>query len=121
MENGTEVVKGNYKWAKGQSGNPAGRPKGTKNKITLMKIALEGDLRTRLNKDAHAVLQKAVEMALAGDTAMIKLLVDKMIPTSRSVDEEPTKERVQIFIDRLKDDRPVIAGKVISEGEFTDV
>jgi hypothetical protein len=80
-----------------------------------MKVALEADLRTQLRKDAVRVLEKAVDLALGGDTSMIKLLVDKMIPTSRSVDEEPTKERVQIFIDRLRDERPVIEGRVVND------
>lgn len=123
MENGQAVAKApSTKFQKGVSGNPLGRPKGSKNKITLMKIALEGDLRTRLAKDAHEILAKAIEMAKLGDPAMIKLLVDKMIPTSKSVDDEPTKERVQIFIDRLtKDERPVIQGRVIENDEVEDV
>lgn len=115
-----EIANKVHKWAKGQSGNPNGRPKGSRNKITLMKVALEGDLRERLRPQAHDVLQKAIDMALGGDTSMIKLLVDKMIPTSRSVDEEPAKEKVQIFIDRLPNERPAISGKVVLEGEFTD-
>lgn len=103
----------------GASGNPAGRPKGSKNKITLMKLALEGNLRKQLEHDAHDILRKAVEMAKAGDQAMIKLLVDKMLPTSRSVDDEPTKEKVQIFIDRLPErgDITVQGRKTIDNGE----
>jgi hypothetical protein len=115
MENG-QVTKTPHKFQKGVSGNPAGRPKGSKNRITLMKIALEGDLRTRLGKSAHEILERAIEMAKAGDPAMIKLLVDKMIPTSRSVDEEPSKERVQIVINRLgKEELPAINGQILEE------
>jgi Family of unknown function (DUF5681) len=108
------------KFVKGRSGNPNGRPKGSKNRVTLMKLALELDLRTRLNRDAQDILAKAVEMAKAGDTAMIKLLVDKMLPTSRSMDEEPAKEKVQIFIDRLPDRELKVEGRTITDGEYNE-
>jgi hypothetical protein len=120
MDNGQAVTKAPHKFQKGVSGNPAGRPKGSKNKITLMKIALEGDLRTRLGQSAHQILQVAIQKAIEGDTGMIKLLVDKMIPTSKSVDDEPAKERVQIFIDRLKDERTEVKGRTFEE-ESIDV
>lgn len=116
MENGKTIIP--HRFIKGKSGNPAGRPKGSKNQITIMKIALEGNLRKKLEHDAQDILQKAIDMAKAGDGQMIKLLVDKMIPTSRSVDDEPTRERVQVFIDRLGSERPAIQGRVIEEGEF---
>lgn len=117
MENGKALDKPHL-WKKGQSGNPAGRPKGSRNAITIMKLALEGDLRTRLKKDAAEILEKAIELAKNGDQAMIKLLVDKMIPTSKSVDDEPAKERVQVFIGELPNNqRPVIEGRVIDEKE----
>lgn len=107
------------RFQKGKSGNPAGRPKGSKNKLTLMRLALETDLRTQLRHDASEILQKAIEMAKAGDQAMIKLLVDKMIPTVKSSEDEPTKEKVQIFIDRLPErgDISVQGRKTVDNGE----
>lgn len=107
------------RFKKGQSGNPAGRPKGSKNKITLMKLALELNLRKQLENDAHEILRKAIELAKAGDQAMIKLLVDKMVPTSKAMEDEPTKEKVQIFIDRLPErgDINVQGRKVLDNGE----
>lgn len=91
-----------YLWKKGQSGNPAGRPVGSKNKITLMRQALEGELRAQLGPSMAAVLAKAVEMALDGDSQMIKLLVDKTLPTTK-VDENEgdLQPRVQIMIGKL--------------------
>ena len=82
-----------------------------------MKLALELDLRSRLKHDAHEILAKAIELAKNGDQAMIKLLVDKMVPTSKAMDDEPTKERVQIFIDRLPDRDVNVEGRVVAEGE----
>ena len=100
MENEVTVPKGRF--VKGRSGNPEGRPKGSKNKITLMKLALEGELRAQIKPHMREILQVAITMAQKGDTSMIKLLLDKTLPTTKAGDDEaPAKERVQIFIDRL--------------------
>jgi hypothetical protein len=94
---------------KGQSGNPAGRPKGSKNKITLMKLALEGELRTSLRGHAQEILDVAITLAKSGDTSMLKLLIDKMIPTSKALEDEiPQKEQINIAITRLPDEGVVI-------------
>lgn len=104
----------------GQSGNPAGRPKGVRNKITMMKEALEGELRAQMGPSMAAVLAKAVEMALDGNEQMIKLLVDKTVPTTKSREDEPgQKDKVVIQIGRLpdrKDESTVINGEVINDG-----
>jgi hypothetical protein len=58
---------------KGQSGNPAGRPAGSRNSATLACEAL-------LEGQAEALTQKAVALALAGDTVALKLCVDRIYP-----------------------------------------
>lgn len=91
-------------FVKGVSGNPNGRPKGSKNKITLMKLALEGELRTQMKPHMAQILSVAIQKAKDGDQSMIKLLLDKTLPTTKAADDEaPAKEKVQIFIDRLPD------------------
>jgi hypothetical protein len=50
----------------GRSGNPAGRPKGVRNRATA---ALE----KILDGDAEAILNKAVEMAKDGDPVAMRL------------------------------------------------
>lgn len=89
-------------WKPGQSGNPSGRPKGSKNKVTLMKIVLEGELRTQLGPHMADILAKAISMAKAGDPAMMKLLIDKTVPTTKASDDEANdKEKIVIQIGRL--------------------
>ena len=101
-------------FVKGISGNPNGRPRGSKNKITLMKLALEGELRSQLKQDASEILAVAVNLAKSGETSMLKLLIDKMIPTSKALEDEmPTKEKININISRLPEEKVVIDGKVI--------
>jgi hypothetical protein len=58
---------------KEQSGNPAGRPKGARNKAT---VASE----TLLDGEAEAITRKAVEMALDGDTTALRLVMERILP-----------------------------------------
>ena len=61
---------------KGQSGNPRGRPAGSRNNATLACEAL-------LEGQAEALTQKAVEMALAGDVTALKLCIERICPVRR--------------------------------------
>ena len=65
-------------WEKGTSGNPAGRPPGSRNKSTVFFEAL-------LNGHAEALLDKAIQLALQGDTAALRLCLERICP--------PRKER----------------------------
>src|ERR671931_22659 len=61
---------------KGQSGDPAGRPFGSRNKATvLMEGLLEGE--------AEAIARKAIEMAKGGDMAAIRMCMDRLAPARR--------------------------------------
>jgi hypothetical protein len=83
-----------------------------------MKLALEGELRSQLKHDAQEILKVAIEKAKAGDVSMLKLLVDKMIPTSKAMDDEPIKERVQVFVSQLAGRDSEIKGRTFNaEGE----
>ena len=61
---------------KGQSGNPAGRPKGITDK--------RAQLRSLLDPHADALINKAVEMALNGDSAAMRLCVERLVPAYRN-------------------------------------
>lgn len=64
------------RFAKGESGNPAGRPKGARNRATrAAEDLLEGE--------AEAVTRKAVELAKAGDTTAIRLCLERIMPVRR--------------------------------------
>ncbi len=63
---------------KGISGNPAGRKKGIKNKRT--------ELRGLLQSRADDLVQKAVELALEGDTAALRICIDRCIPAIKAKD-----------------------------------
>jgi hypothetical protein len=64
---------------KGQSGNPAGKPKGARDKRTA--------LRELLQPHAADLVKKAVELALAGDTTALRICIDRCIPAIKSKDQ----------------------------------
>jgi len=63
------------------SGNP-GRPKGSKNKTTVIAEAL-------LDGEAKQLTRKCIELALAGDTTALKLCMERILP--------PRKDRPVAF------------------------
>lgn len=62
---------------KGQSGNPSGRPQGSRNKATLALEALLGG-------QAETLTQKAIELALQGDTTALRLCLERICPPRKS-------------------------------------
>jgi hypothetical protein len=64
------------RFQKGQSGNPAGRPRGSRNTATLAAEAI-------LDGEAEALTRKAIEMALGGDTVALKLCLDRIYPARK--------------------------------------
>jgi len=61
----------------GQSGNPAGRPKGARHATTLAIEAL-------LDGEAEAITRKAIDAAKAGDMVAIRLVLDRICPPRKS-------------------------------------
>jgi hypothetical protein len=95
---------------KGQSGNPDGRPKGSRNATTL---ALE----TLLDGQATALTQKAIDLALTGDMAALRLCLDRILP--------PRKDRPVMFtlpeIKSAQDAAAVVSAilAAVATGEIT--
>jgi hypothetical protein len=60
----------------GQSGNPAGRPKGSKNFATRAAMVL-------LEGEVEALSRKAVDMALDGDIQALRLCLERIVPRAK--------------------------------------
>jgi hypothetical protein len=73
-ENTGEQQAGRFR--KGQSGNPTGRPRGSRNAATLAVEAM-------LDGEAEALTRKAIDMALAGDTVALKLCLERIYPARK--------------------------------------
>ncbi|MFM0501880.1 DUF5681 domain-containing protein [Paraburkholderia caffeinilytica] len=67
---------------KGQSGNPKGRPKTRGDQRTDRRE----DLRALFTARAPELVKKVLDLALAGDPAMLRLCIDKMVPSLRPTD-----------------------------------
>jgi hypothetical protein len=64
-------------WRKGQSGNPAGRPRGAKNKATLpLDELLSGE-------EIERLVQLLYKRALAGNDAALRFLLSRLFPPMR--------------------------------------
>jgi hypothetical protein len=57
----------------GQSGNPSGRPKGSRNRASSIAEAL-------LDTQAEELIKTAIQRALKGDVGCLRLLVDRLLP-----------------------------------------
>ena len=98
------------RFAKGSSGNPAGKPRGARNRTTLAAQRL-------LEGEAKRLTRKAIELALAGDSTALRLCLDRVIPPRRS----PV---VQISIPALRSTRDAVeaSARVVqaaADGEIT--
>jgi hypothetical protein len=108
-ENSTGKQRGKP-FEKGQSGNPAGKPKGTKHKATRAAEAL-------LDGEAEALTRKAIERALEGDGVALRLCLERIIP--------PRKDRPIAFtlppIEAAADAAVAMGAivKAVSHGELT--
>jgi hypothetical protein len=97
-------------FVQGQSGNPAGRPKGSRNRAA---VALE----KILDGDAESILRKAVEMAQEGDPTALRLCLDRILP--------PRKDRpISFDLPEIvtTDDLPKATGAIVAAvaaGELT--
>jgi hypothetical protein len=67
-----------HRFKKGQSGNPAGRPSGSRNKATIA-------LQSLLDAEGEEITRKAIELAKFGDATALRLVLERLIP--------PVKER----------------------------
>ncbi len=95
---------------KGQSGNPKGKPKGTRHTATQISYALmEGRL--------EQVLETVVERAVGGDITACKMIIDKVLPC-------PKDRSINIALPRIDDLKGVSFAQTkileaVSNGEVT--
>lgn len=74
---------------KGVSGNPSGRPAGSRNRVTEA-------LQTILEGEGERITRKAVELALEGNLVAIKLCLERLIPAQKQVSLDVTTSQEQV-------------------------
>jgi hypothetical protein len=63
-------------WKKGESGNVAGKPKGTRHRATTMLMAL-------MEKNAESITQTVIEAAKSGDLTAARMILDRLAPHAK--------------------------------------
>ena len=86
------------KWKPGQSGNPNGRPKGSKNKLTILREAVLANAENIVLENWEELVQCTVALAKAGDPTALKILWDRVIPAKRAIEEKSKEDKLNITI-----------------------
>lgn len=95
----TDIVRDEAgRFPKGRSGNPAGRPKGSKNRVTLMKLMAEEAVRDNHYDNMLAVAKLVIEQALEGDKDSQKLVWQSVMSKGTADDKSQGKETLRIQI-----------------------
>jgi len=97
-------------FAKGNSINPAGRPKGSLNKSTMAALAI-------MEADAETISRKAVELALGGDLTAIRIVLDRLVAPRRDRPVEIALPKIVAASDLVAAASAIV--EAITEGAVT--
>jgi Family of unknown function (DUF5681) len=94
----------------GQSGNPADRPRGSRNRKTIALEAL-------LDGESEAVMQKMITLAKMGDDVAMRLCVERMMAPRRERPVPLPLPRIESDADARRASADVM--EALAEGEIT--
>src|ERR1700733_4043508 len=105
------------KFKKGQSGNPDGRPKGGRNRATVLADQIFDDKLFGADKKAEAIIAKAIDLAVGGDTACIRFCLDRMMPIRKDRPVHFELPKMTEVKDALKASAAIVAA--VASGDLT--
>lgn len=108
-ENTDTNTRGKHLWKPGQSGNPAGKPRGARHKITVA-------IQSLLEGQAEAITQKAIDAAMEGDTTALRLCLERILPASKEIPVRIDLPSMESISDLPKVTAALIAA--VSSGEI---
>jgi hypothetical protein len=100
----------NGRFQKGQSGNPRGKPKGCRHHATRIAQAF-------LDGQAVMLAQKAVELALQGDVAALRVCLERLVPPRRDAPVSITLPVVQTTADLPGASQAIL--QAVADGQLT--
>lgn len=95
-----------------------GRPKGAKNKDTLFKELMTGKFQDIAEVNIQKTFEVLFEQAHEGNMQAIKLIMDRVIPTSKAIDLDKVSAsglKIEVNIGKLED---TVAEARVIEGDF---
>ena len=97
-------------FVKGQSGNPNGRPEGSRNKATILAQAL-------FDGQAEELIQKCIQMALDGDSTAMRLCIERLVPPRKDRPVNLDLPQMECVEDTIKAMAVISSG--VADGELT--
>lgn len=95
---------------KGKSGNPKGRPHGSKHKATIA-------AQTLLDGEAQALTRKVIELAKDGNVVALRLCLERLIPARKDQPITLKLPKVEGVTDIAKVLEAIL--KAVAQGEIT--
>lgn len=110
MPDNTGQKQKKIRFQKGESGNPSGRPQGSRNKASLMAEKL-------FSEDVQGVCKSVIAKAKSGDMQAAKIILDRLLP--------PRKDNpIKIELPEIKTSNDILRAignitQAISQGEIS--
>ena len=106
----TDKKEKSYLFKRGQSGNPKGRPQGSRNRVTIAAQAL-------LDGQAEKITQKAIDKALEGDGMALRLCLERLLPVRK---DRPISLELK-KLEKVEDASKALGTitKAVAQGEIT--
>ena len=95
---------------KGRSGNPYGRPEGSRNKATILAQAL-------FDGQAEELIQKCIQMALEGDSTAMRLCIERLVPPRKDRPVNLDLPKMECVEDTVNAMAVISSG--VADGELT--
>lgn len=112
-EGSTDKTEGKQRgkpFKKGQSGNPNGRPEGSRNKATILAQGL-------IDGQAEELISKCVQMALDGDSTAMRLCIERLVPPRKDRPVNLNLPQLRGVADTVKAMCVISSG--VADGELT--
>lgn len=109
----TEKSDGNQKpwqFKRGQSGNPAGKPKGARHKTTLLAEKL-------MQADAKAIVKAVLDSAKGGDMTAARIVLDRIVPARRDNPVSFELPKIESATDAVAAQTAILSA--VANGEIT--
>tara|TARA_R110000751_G_scaffold174958_1_gene281224 strand:+ start:299 stop:670 length:372 start_codon:yes stop_codon:yes gene_type:complete len=99
--------------------NLGGRPKGSKNSLTILQEAAVNGVMTKVLKSFDNIVKTTIKRAEDGDTVCLKILWDRVVPARKAVEHisNPANQGVTITVQGV----PKITKTEVIDAQFEEI